>query len=53
MQGFATSPNPFFTGIRPRGFFTKRAALLKSHKLSGSHDAEKKDTIQKVTIKAA
>jgi hypothetical protein len=41
MKGFATSPNPFFGGIKPRGFFMERNAMLKREKLynSISYDA--------------
>ena len=29
MNGFATSPNPFLSGTRPRAFFAARVAMLR------------------------
>jgi hypothetical protein len=33
MRGFATSPNPYFNGIKPRSFFAARLAMLRREQM--------------------
>ena len=38
MRGFATSSNPYLTGIQPRSFFSARVAMLKREQMMKTVD---------------
>ena len=40
MKGFATSPNPFLTGMRPRAFFAERLAMLRKEQMMKKVDKD-------------
>ncbi len=46
MKGFATSPNPWETGLRPRRFLSERVSMLKFEKLYKPIDYNKADKKQ-------
>ena len=40
MRGFATSPNPFMTGLKPKSFFGARYEMLKREKMLKSVETD-------------
>ena len=54
MRGFATSPNPYMSGLRPKSFFSARVAMLKREQMMKKIDknaypeySDHKDEIEK------
>ena len=57
MRGFATSPNPYMSGLRPKSFFSARVAMLKREQMMKKIDKnaypEYSDNKDEIVKKAA
>ena len=50
MRGFATSPNPYETGLRPRKFMEARMRMLRAKQALGTKDKRTSDVRKTVKI---
>ena len=50
MRGFATSSNPYMSGIRPRSFFAARLAMLRREQMIGKVADNKKIDLTDVEV---